>query len=95
MDLWELTDLATPWSVHVVVTLRVAEHLVAGPAAIGDLASAVRADPDALARVLRQLIGKGLFEEPSPGRFARVDATPEPALVWRQIEAAVLSRGWW
>ncbi|HUL72764.1 MAG TPA: methyltransferase [Vicinamibacterales bacterium] len=74
MDVWALTDLATPWCVHVVVTLRVPEQLAAGPAAIGDLASAVRADPDALARVLRHLVSKGLFEEPSPGRFALNDS---------------------
>lgn len=73
IDLWELTDLATPWCVHVVVTLRVAEHLAAGKQDIKDLANAAGADPDALARVLRQLMRKGLFEEPSPGRFALND----------------------
>ncbi len=70
MDLWELTDLCTPWCAHVAVTLRVAEHIEAGHAEIQDLAAACGADADALARVLRQLIGKGVFEEPEPGRFA-------------------------
>ena len=31
----------------------------------------------------------------APGRFARVDARPEPAAVWAQIEAVVASRSWW
>lgn len=74
MDLWTLTDLATPWCVLVAVTLRVAEQLVAGPRDIDDLAAAVGADADALGRVLRHLTGAGVFEEPTPGRFAINDA---------------------
>ena len=30
VDLWALSDLCTPWCIHVVVTLRVAEHLASG-----------------------------------------------------------------
>jgi SAM-dependent methyltransferase len=74
MDLWELTDLSTPWCVHVAVTLRVAEHIAAGKTAIAELASAAGADADALQRVLRQLAAKGVFEEVSPGVFALNDA---------------------
>jgi hypothetical protein len=70
VDLWALGDLCTPWCVHVVATLRVADHLAGGPADIAELARACGADADALARVLRHLIGRGLFAEPSPGRFA-------------------------
>ena len=70
MDLWELTDLCTPWCVHVAVTLRVAEHVAAGKTAIADLAAAAGANPDALQRVLRHLAAKGVFEESSPGVFA-------------------------
>ena len=73
VDIWGLTDLATPWCVHVVVTLKVAEHLAAGKNNIEELAKAVGADPDALARVLRHLASRGLFEETSPGRFALND----------------------
>jgi len=54
MDLWELTDLCTPWCAQVAVTLRVAEHIEAGHADIQDLAAACGPDADALARVLRQ-----------------------------------------
>ena len=70
MDIWELSDLCTPWCVHVAVTLRVAEHIEAGNGEIGRLAAAAGADRDSLYRMLRHLVSKGLFEEPSPGRFA-------------------------
>jgi 2,7-dihydroxy-5-methyl-1-naphthoate 7-O-methyltransferase len=69
MDLWELTDLCTPWCVHVVATLRVADHIAAGNTEIHALAEACAADADLLQRVLRQLVSKGVFEESKPGVF--------------------------
>jgi SAM-dependent methyltransferase len=74
MDLWALSDLCTPWCVHVVATLRIADHIAAGTTEIGALAAASGADPDSLLRVLRHLVSKGLFEEPAPGRFALNEA---------------------
>jgi len=68
-DIWSLTDLCTPWCVHVVATLRIADHLAAGMTQIDDLAAAAGADLDSLGRVLRHLVEKGMFEEPTPGRF--------------------------
>src|ERR1035441_10040826 len=73
MDLWTLSDLGTPWCVHVVATLRIADHILAGNAEIGPLAAAADADRDSLHRVLRHLVSKGLFLEPAPGRFALND----------------------
>lgn len=73
MDLWELSDLCTPWCVHVVATLRIADHIQAGNTAIEKLAVASGADQGSLHRVLRHLVSKGLFEEPAPGRFALND----------------------
>src|SRR3989442_1069330 len=29
-DLWALSDLCTPWCVHVAATLRIADHIAAG-----------------------------------------------------------------
>jgi hypothetical protein len=69
MDLWSLCDLETPWCLFVAATLRVAGHMEAGVRDIGALAAAAGADRDALQRVLRHLAGKGVFEEPEPGRF--------------------------
>ncbi len=70
VDVWALSDLSTPWCVHVVVTLRIAEHIEAGITEIKSLASAAGANPDSLHRVLRHLIQRGVFEEPSTGHFA-------------------------
>jgi hypothetical protein len=69
MNLWELTDLSTPWCVHVVATLRIADHIAAGSTQIDSLATAAGADRDSLHRVMRHLVGKGVFEEPSRGNF--------------------------
>jgi hypothetical protein len=70
VDLWELSDLATPWCLHVVATLRVAEHLDAGVTGADRLAEVAGCDRDALTRVLRHLVLKGVFEEPAPDEFA-------------------------
>ncbi len=69
-DIWGLIDLCTPWCVHVVATLRIADKLDAGIDQIEDLAAAAGADANSLRRVLRHLVSKGLFLEPAPARFA-------------------------
>ena len=74
MDLWTLSDLCTPWCVHVVATLGIADQILEGNAEIGPLAVAAGADRDSLHRVLRHLVSKGLFEETAPGRFALNEA---------------------
>ena len=70
VDVFALSDLCTPWCVHVVATLKIADHIAAGISQIDDLASASGCASDSLRRVLRHLVGKGVFEEPAPGRFA-------------------------
>jgi SAM-dependent methyltransferase len=55
--------------VHVVATLRIADHIAAGLSQVEDLARATGCDADALHRVLSYLVGKGLFAEIEPGRF--------------------------
>src|SRR2546421_11060054 len=65
-----LSDLCTPWCIHVVATLRIAEHLEAGVTEIGRLAGAAGCDAEVLHCVLGHLVAKGVFEEPAPGRFA-------------------------
>lgn len=73
-DLWQLADLCTPWCVHVVATLRIADHIAAGTTEVGDLAAAAGVDRLALHQVLGHLVDKGVFTEPEPGRFALTDA---------------------
>ncbi|WP_084453997.1 methyltransferase [Mycobacterium interjectum] len=49
--------------------LRVADALSAGPLPIDELAATVGADPDALGRLLRALIGQGIFARRDDGRY--------------------------
>ncbi|MGZ3681938.1 MAG: methyltransferase [Ktedonobacterales bacterium] len=74
VDLWALSDLCTPWCLHVVATLRIADRIAGGTTQIDDLAQECGADADSLQRVLRYLVGKGVFEEAAPGQFALNEA---------------------
>jgi 2,7-dihydroxy-5-methyl-1-naphthoate 7-O-methyltransferase len=74
VDLEALSDLCTPWCIRVAATLRVAEHLAAGVDRVERLAEVTGSDPEALHNVLGHLVGKGVFEEPEPGRFALNEA---------------------
>jgi 2,7-dihydroxy-5-methyl-1-naphthoate 7-O-methyltransferase len=69
VDLWSLSDLCTPWCVHVAATLRIADHIAAGIHHIDDLALVARCNPYVLHRMLTYLVMKGVFEEPTPGQF--------------------------
>jgi hypothetical protein len=71
----QLADLATPFALRTAVTLRVPDQIAAGVAHLDDLAEACGADPDALGRLLRYLVHKGVFAEVSPGRFALTDVS--------------------
>ena len=73
-DLQQLTDLCTPWCLHVAATLRIAEHIASGTTDIDGLASVARCDAGALRGVLGHLVTKGVFEETSPGRYALNEA---------------------
>ena len=52
VDLGALSDLCTPWCLHVAATLRIADHITAGVRTAPELATAAGADPDALDRLL-------------------------------------------
>src|SRR5487761_126350 len=69
VDIHSMTDLCTPWCVHVVATLRIADHIASGKTQIDDLAAASGADAESLRRVLKHLVSKGVFEERTAGRF--------------------------
>src|SRR2546421_2390019 len=72
-----LSDLCTPWCIHVVATLLIADHIAAGTTNIKTLAEEAGCDPDALLRVLGHLVSKGVFQEPAPGRFTLNEAALE------------------
>jgi SAM-dependent methyltransferase len=69
-DLGALSDLCTPWCIRVVATLRIADQIAADNTDIKTLAEKAGCDSDFLQRVLRHLVGKGVFQEPTPGQFA-------------------------
>ncbi len=70
VNLWDLTDLCTPWCVYVVATLRIAGHIASGITSVDDLAAAAGCDAGVLHSVLGHLVQKGVFEETAPGQFA-------------------------
>ncbi|WP_067604584.1 methyltransferase [Nocardiopsis listeri] len=60
--LWDLASPVTPMAIRAVATLRVADHLAEGPRTAEEIGAKVGADPDGLARVLRYLARRGLFD---------------------------------
>jgi hypothetical protein len=55
--------------ITAVAELGVADALAGGPLPINELAGKVGADPDALGRLLRALISKGIFAQRDDGRY--------------------------
>jgi hypothetical protein len=74
VDVWTLADMCTPWCIHTVVTLRVAEQIAAGAEDIGQIAQASGCDAEALHCVLSHLADRGVFAALGPGRFGLNDA---------------------
>jgi DNA-binding IclR family transcriptional regulator len=50
--------------------LGIADALADGPRSVTELAEATTTHPPSLGRLLRLLVGAGLFTEVGPGRFA-------------------------
>jgi hypothetical protein len=59
----------TSQGITAIADLGVADALADGPLPIDELASKVGADPDALRRILRALISKGIFTQRPDGRY--------------------------
>ncbi len=73
-NIWEMSDLATPWCIFVVATLDIAEHISAGKNNIDDLANAAGCDRNVLHAILGHLVSHGAFEELEPGIFSLNEA---------------------
>jgi 2,7-dihydroxy-5-methyl-1-naphthoate 7-O-methyltransferase len=83
VNLWELCDLATPWCLFTVATLRIAERMAEGIAEVEALAREAECNAELLNHVLGHLAAKGIFETMAPGRYALNDAARgllDPAL---------------
>ena len=59
----ELSDFAAPWALWIAATLRLADHIEAGANRLEALAERVGANSDALERLLRNLVARGVFLE--------------------------------
>ena len=57
-------------AITVAAELRIADALAEKPLAIDELAREVGANPDALSRLLRALIGRGVFRQRRDGRYS-------------------------
>jgi 2,7-dihydroxy-5-methyl-1-naphthoate 7-O-methyltransferase len=85
-DVHALLDLATPWCLRVLVTLRIPELIEAGHHDIAGLARAAGCDARALHGVLLHAVGKGVFEETGPGTFGLNPAAKELARGARHLD---------
>lgn len=64
--------IISQWKTHVtaaIARLRIPDHLVNGPRTAAELARAVSADPDAMARLLRAGASLDLLEDVPPDRY--------------------------
>ena len=73
LNVFDLSDLRTPWALFVVATLRIADHIAAGNNTIEVLAEKAQCDRDVLHAVLGHLVSKGVFGEPRSGNFTLND----------------------
>jgi 2,7-dihydroxy-5-methyl-1-naphthoate 7-O-methyltransferase len=81
----ELSDFAAPWAVWIAATLRLPDHVEAGATRLPDLAERAGADPDALERLLRYLVARGVFTREAGG-YANTEVSRllMDAVGWRQ-----------
>lgn len=68
-----MADLATPMALRVAATLRIADQIAQGVRTAPELAAIVRADPDALDRLLRHLVTAGVVTRDDAGQYALTD----------------------
>jgi hypothetical protein len=68
----ELSDFAAPWALWIAATLRLADHIEAGATGPEELARRANANPDALERLLRYLVARGVFASDGDG-YANTD----------------------
>jgi hypothetical protein len=90
---WQKADIITPLALRVAATLRLADHIAAGADRLSDLAAKSGAEEESLGRLLRYLIARGVFTQPSPGRYAvndwaefLRDSHPSGTRAWLDLE---------
>ncbi len=73
--LGDLSDFAAPWAVSIAATLRLADHIEAGAARLEELAERTSSDADALRRLLRYLVARGVFVQQGDGAYANTEVS--------------------
>lgn len=68
--LTQLTNPILPWAIRVAATLKLPDLIAGGTVQLAELASRTGTQPEALSRMLRYLIGHGVFAQPEPGSYA-------------------------
>jgi C-methyltransferase len=81
----------TSQAITVAVELGIADVLDKGPLPLEELASQVKADPDALRRLLRALIGRGIFRQRRDGRY-QLNALATSLRTNAPLSAAAMAR---
>ena len=84
-----IVEMWAAQAIAAAAELGIADALAKGPLSARDLATAVDADADALARLLRALISRGIFRQRRDGRY---DLTPLAATLRRDAE--ISTAGW-
>jgi O-methyltransferase/methyltransferase family protein len=59
-----------PQAIQTAAALNIADVLASGPLGLAELSDRVGADPDALSRLMRALISRGIFRQHRDGRYA-------------------------
>jgi hypothetical protein len=70
----ELSDFAAPWTIWIAATLHLADHIEEGAVRPAELARRSGADADALQRLLRYLVARGVFSDEG-GTYANTDVS--------------------
>jgi hypothetical protein len=94
---WErlapVLDLCTPMALRVAATLRLADLIADGASDVDTLATRADCAPDALGRMLRLLVARGVFTEPRPGVFGLnetaellLSSHPEGMRTWLDLD---------
>jgi 2,7-dihydroxy-5-methyl-1-naphthoate 7-O-methyltransferase len=71
--MFDLGNLYTPWCLHVISTLNIADHINSGINTLEDLAIKTNCQPHVLKYLLRTLVDKGLFSEPQKDHYELTD----------------------
>jgi hypothetical protein len=84
-----VTDMWAAQAITAAADLGIADALAKGPLSADQLAKAVDADADAISRLLRALISRGIFRQRRDGRY---DLTPLADSLRRDAEVSIA--GW-